>query len=99
MFYQLAPNTYGGGAGGDGGNGRTPGVGGEQGVIGIAGAGTNGSINDNSIGWGQNGVDNGALKGLAGSGIVDGVNSLGLTADVVLFGATAARYVNGNGDH
>ena len=71
-----------------------PGIGGAQGAIGNAGAGANGDINDTGIGWGQDGVDNDASKGLAGSGIIDSG-----AANVVLFGATAARYVNGNGDH
>ena len=93
-FTQVGPNAWLGGAGGNGGNGRLPGIGGAQGAIGNAGAGANGDINDTGIGWGQDGVDNDASKGLAGSGIIDS----GAT-NVVLFGATAARYVNGNGDH
>lgn len=93
-FTQVSPNAWLGGAGGDGGNGRLPGTGGAQGDVGNAGAGTNGNINDTGIGWGQDGVDNDASKGLAGSGIIDSG-----AANVVLFGATATRYVNGNGDH
>ena len=93
-FTQAGPNAYLGGAGGDGGNGRLAGIGGAEGAVGNSGAGTNGSINDTGIGWGKDGVANDALKGLAGSGIIDS----GAT-NVVLFGATAARYVNGNGDH
>ena len=96
-YFQVAPNVFLGGSGGDGGNGRLPGTGGSVGAVGdvpYANNGANGSINDTGIGWGQDGVDNDASKGLAGSGIIDSG-----AANVVLFGATAARYVNGNGDH
>ena len=94
-YFQVGPNAWLGGSGGDGGNGRLPGTGGAVGPVGdISSAGSNGSINDTGIGWGQDGVDNDASKGLAGSGIIDSG-----AANVVLFGATAARYVNGNGDH
>jgi len=94
--FQVGPTNWLGGDGGDGGNGRLPGTGGTAGAIdgGISSAGSNGSINDTGVGWGQDGVDNDASKGLAGSGIIDSG-----AANVVLFGATAARYVNGNGDH
>ncbi len=94
--FQVGPVNWLGGSGGDGGNGRLPGTGGPAGAIdgGISGAGSNGNINDTGVGWGQDGVDNDASKGLAGSGIIDSG-----AANVVLFGATAARYVNGNGDH
>ena len=105
--YIFAPNGGDGGFdhvgttsgdGGNGGNGRSPGAGGAAGFAGSplpsGTAGTNGSINDTGAGWGQDGVDNDAQKGLAGSGIIDSG-----AANVVLFGATAARYVNGNGDH
>jgi len=94
--FQVGPVNWLGGSGGDGGNGRLPGTGGPAGAIdgGISGAGSNGNINDTGVGWGQDGVDNDASKGLAGSGIIDSG-----AANVVLFGATATRYVNGNGDH
>jgi len=94
-YSQVGPNAWLGGSGGDGGNGRLPGTGGAVGAVGdISSAGSNGNINDTGVGWGQDGVDNDASKGLAGSGIIDSG-----AANVVLFGATAARYVNGNGDH
>jgi len=94
-YFQAGPNAWLGGSGGDGGNGRLPGTGGAVGAVGdISSAGSNGNINDTGVGWGQDGVDNDASKGLAGSGIIDSG-----AANVVLFGATAARYVNGNGDH
>ena len=104
--YIFAPNGGSGGFahsgttsgdGGDGGNGRLPGLGGSAGDnnnVSPGSAGSNGNINDTGIGWGQDGVDNDSSKGLAGSGIIDSG-----AASVVLYGATAARYVNGNGDH
>ena len=104
--YIFAPNGGSGGFnhsgttsgdGGDAGNGRLPGSGGSAGDnnnVSSGSAGSNGNIINTGIGWGQDGVDNDATKGLAGSGIIDSG-----AASVVLFGATAARYVNGNGDH
>jgi hypothetical protein len=86
------------GNGGNGGDGRAPGDGGEEGdqsgneaESGING--TNGQINGTGGGWGNDGIDNDALKGLKGSGIIDN------GATVVLFGDTPTRYINGAGDH
>ena len=55
--------------------------------------GTNGEIDGSGSGWGLVGANNGASGGLAGSGIIDS------GATVTLFGSTALRYINGNGDH
>ena len=58
---------------------------------GISGAGDGGNGGD----WGQPGAvgQTGQFGGLAGSGIFDS------GATVTLFGSTATRYINGNGDH
>jgi hypothetical protein len=88
------------GNGGDGGDGRLVGVGGLAGaaggvVITQGLAGVSGQIDGSGTGWGNDGAANGASSGgLAGSGIVDG----GATT-VNLYGTTAARYINGSGDH
>lgn len=86
------------GDGGIGGDGRVPGTGGEQGVdpgfVSEPGlAGRNGEIDGSGSGWGLDGVNNDAVGGLKGSGIIDN------GATVVLFGDTPARYINGNGSH
>jgi len=86
------------GDGGRGGDGRTPGTGGRSGYSTGAGAiaandGVNGQIDGSGSGWGNDGVANDALGGAKGSGIINS------GATVNLFGATAARYINGNGDH
>lgn len=93
----ISPN-YTSGNGGNGGDGRGVGVGGAAGraidggtITGITG--TNGEIDGTGTGWGLAGANNGATGGLAGSGIIDS------GATVNLFGATASRYINGNGDH
>ena len=93
----TSPN-YVSGNGGRGGDGRASGIGGDAGVAEggsiVAGqTGTNGEINGTGSGWGNAGANNGATGGLAGSGIIDN------GATVTLFGATSARYINGNGDH
>ena len=74
----------------DGANGDIIGNGGAGGG-GISGAGDGGNGGD----WGQPGAvgQTGQFGGLAGSGIFDS------GATVTLFGSTATRYINGNGDH
>lgn len=99
------------GSGGGGGAGSTFGLGGSAGAVpddvrfesgatgnngtstGNGGAGLDGS--GAGGGYGQNGSANavGVAGGLAGKGVVD---SGGV---VTLYGATALRYINGNGDH
>ncbi len=86
------------GKGGNGGDGRSAGVGGDPGdnsgpfaESGIPGV--NGEIDGLGTGWGVDGIDNDASKGLKGSGIIDS------GATVTLFGDTPARYINGAGDH
>ena len=102
------------GGGGGGGAGRLPGVGGEStsnlpldidsqngfngdiaGVGGVGGIGFSGATDGGAGGnWGQAGTAaSGGAAGLAGSGILDN------GATVTLYGATAARYINGNGSH
>lgn len=86
------------GDGGDGGDGRSQGVGGQYGTVTGSGAtngntGSNGEIDGTGSGWGVDGVDNSASKGLAGSGVVDN------GATVTFYGDTPTRYVNGNGSH
>ena len=86
------------GNGGNAGDGRQPGVGGEFGPAfgneaSQGSTGTNGQIDGTGSGWGNVGASNDATGGLAGSGIIDN------GATVTLFGATSARYINGNGDH
>jgi hypothetical protein len=93
----IEPN-YVSGDGGRGGDGRSSGIGGEAGisvggVITNGNTGTNGEINGSGSGWGLVGANNNATGGLAGSGIIDS------GATVTLFGSTALRYINGNGDH
>jgi hypothetical protein len=77
------------GDGGDGGDGRAPGIGGAS----FQTAGANGQIDGSGTGWGVDGVDNAATKGLKGSGIIDN------GATINLFGDTPARYINGAGSH
>ncbi len=95
--HTQSSGTYTSGKGGDAGDGRTPGSGGFSGtafgdaVVGQAGV--NGEIDGSGSGWGNDGADNDANRGLAGSGILDN------GATVNLFGADASRYINGNGDH
>lgn len=88
---------YTSGNGGDGGDGRTSGIGGDFGLSGDNSqpgeAGKNGEIDGSGSGWGNDGVNNDATGGLAGSGIKDN------GAIVNLFGSTPTRYINGNGDH
>jgi hypothetical protein len=87
------------GNGGDGGDGRNPGSGGDSGIAAGGGnvtrgtAGSNGQIDGSSSGWGNAGANNNAIGGNAGAGVIDS------GATVVLFGTTAARYINGIGDH
>lgn len=86
------------GDGGDGGDGRSAGTGGNTGTANgtrtsPGTAGTNGEIDGSGSGFGNDGVDNNEQKGLKGSGIIDS------GATVNLFGATALRYINGNGSH
>ena len=87
-----------GGAGGNGGDGRLPGAGGAGGtvfkdfVFTSGDAGVNGTI-DGTTGFGLDGADNDAAKGLAGSGVIDS------GATVTFYGADASRYINGRGDH
>jgi len=101
----------GGSTGGDGGNagdGRGSGIAGAGRDAGIGGAGgvadysptknygdngINGSIDGSGSGWGNAGANNDATGGAAGSGVVNN------DATVVLYGADASRYINGNGDH
>ncbi len=107
-FTTGTPHEFWPNHGGDGGNGR------EVGIGGATGAGSNpildgqppsehGSIEDDGTGWGVAGVAgvstssnvgtaNGGAAGAAGKGIVTG------SATVRIFGSSAARFVNGNGD-
>tara|TARA_R110000868_G_scaffold203244_1_gene451076 strand:- start:1694 stop:4078 length:2385 start_codon:yes stop_codon:yes gene_type:complete len=74
---------------------------------GAGGAGSSGSGDGGNGGdWGVAGSPSQASSthpaengGAAGSGIIDGLNAAGVAPTVNLFGATAARYINGNGDH
>jgi hypothetical protein len=92
--------------GGGGGAGRVAGLGANSGglngtITGTGGlGGTDGPVAEHGGdggAWGIAGADgaagSGQLGGLAGSGIKDS------GATVVLFGSTALRYINGNGDH
>lgn len=90
------------GDGGAGGDGRVYGAGGDAGYIDPyvgnpptteGTAGTNGTINGSTTGWGVAGADNSTTGGAAGSGVFDN------GATVVFFGSDASRYINGNGDH
>lgn len=85
------------GDGGLGGDGRSAGIGGSQGASTLGSefgaTGSNGEIDGSGTGWGNAGVNNGAVGGLAGSGVVDN------GATVTFFGSNATRYINGNGDH
>jgi hypothetical protein len=107
-----AQSGYSGNAGG-GGAGRTIGSGGSGGALtggsgtvgqsgvdgstsGTGGNGGTGAPSSNAGDggdWGQPGGNGAANGGDAGSGIIDSGGT------VVLFGSTAARYINGNGDH
>jgi len=94
----TTPN-YTSGNGGLGGDGNAAGAGGAAGdanpssQVNQGSAGANGQIDGSGSGWGLAGANNDAVGGAAGSGIIDN------GATVNLFGATAARYINGNGDH
>ena len=86
------------GNGGNGGDGRNPGTGGPSGdaegvLTELGDTGSNGEIDGTGSGWGNAGVNNDAIGGLAGSGVKDN------GATVVFFGDTPARYINGTGDH
>lgn len=88
----IGPNIS--GDGGNGGDGRPAGIGGDAGDGVDQGiTGSNGEIDGSGSGWGLAGVNNGALGGAAGSGVVDN------GATVTFFGSTALRYINGSGDH
>ena len=67
----------------------------KSGVGGVGGGGFSGATDGGTGGnWGQAGTAaSGGAAGLAGSGILDN------GATVTLYGATAARYINGNGSH
>jgi hypothetical protein len=93
----IYPNLV-SGDGGGGGDGRSQGVGGQYGTVTGSGAtngntGSNGEIDGSGSGWGVDGVDNSAAKGLAGSGVVDNGGT------VIFYGDTPTRYINGNGSH
>jgi hypothetical protein len=106
---EYAGNSGGGGAGrlqGEGADGgqsvlSPDGVNGTAGqsgdIIGNGGNGGSGTPTSGGNGgdWGQDGstVSGGEVGGLAGSGIKDS------GATVTLYGSTATRYINGNGDH
>ena len=111
--YEVLDQHFNGGGGG-GGAGRLSGVGGEStsnlpldidsqngfngdiaGSGGAGGVGFSGATDGGTGGnWGQAGTAaSGGAAGLAGSGILDN------GATVTLYGATAARYINGNGSH
>ena len=60
---------------------------------GYANNGSSGTINGSTSGWGNAGSNNSATGGAAGSGVIDS------GATVTFYGDTAARYINGNGDH
>lgn len=86
------------GDGGDGGDGRAAGQGANAGsfaggTTSSGSTGVNGEIDGTGTGWGNNGINNDAIGGAPGSGIIDS------GATVVLFGDTPARYINGNGSH
>ena len=104
--------TEGNAGGGGGGAGRTPGIGGINTESSFSYVGQNGDIignggdggvssqpaTDGGDGgdWGLNGNSTASgvgFGGLAGSGIINGGGT------VTLYGATAERYINGNGDH
>ena len=79
------------GNGGDGARGQeygTPGLAGE--TFGTAQEGSDGAVN---TAFGINGVDNDAVGGLVGKGIVDNGGVINL------INSTASRYINGGGDH
>lgn len=86
-----------GGDGGKGGNGRSVGVGGTAGIVTDASftqfPGSNGVNGTETAPFGVDGSNNNALGGSKGKGVVDSGGA------VVFFGDTAARYINGNGDH
>ena len=100
-FTQFDPSSGVGGNGGNGGDGRSVGVGGTGGFISVSpiypstdgSNGSSGTINGSTSGWGNAGANNDATGGAAGSGVIDG------GATVTFYGDTAARYINGAGDH
>ena len=79
------------------------------GIGGAGGAGTSGSGDGGNGGnWGLAGSPSQASSqnpsesgGAAGSGIIDGLNALGVAPTINLYadGDLATRYINGNGDH
>lgn len=85
---------------GDGGDGIDGGFGGSFGDVSLwvnpvyLGVGADGANGGYPTAWGQVGAANNAnAGGLAGSGVIDS------GATVTFYGDTAARYVDGNGDH
>ena len=87
-----------GGAGGNGGDGNLPGLGGPAGADNEEGDvtnsnGINGTSNISTGVFGMDGANNNAFGGAKGKGVVDS------GATVTFFGSSAARYVNGGGDH
>ncbi|MCJ8293387.1 MAG: hypothetical protein MJK15_03190 [Colwellia sp.] len=98
FFVQGIESSGIGGDGGDGGDGINPGVGGFGGVIvGTAlatpgDAGSNGQTDGTGTGFGVDGVDNDALKGIKGDGIIKN------GANVKVFGSTPLNFINGGGD-
>jgi len=79
------------GRGGNSGKGQQNGNVGQAGTnTDLAEQGISGSVNTV---FGIDGANNNATGGLAGSGVVDN------GAVVTFYGETAARYINGNGDH
>ena len=95
---QTPPGGDTSGNGGDAGDGRSAGVGGDAGealsiAVNPGTGGSNGEIDGTGSGWGNAGLNNDAIGGLAGSGVIDN------GATVTFFGDTPTRYINGNGDH
>ena len=89
-----------GGDGGNGGNGRSVGNKGAGGIVDAAGEdsengndGVDGLESGVNIDFGLLGLNNNAVGGLPGAGIVDNGGT------VTLFGETSVNYVNGVGDH
>lgn len=86
------------GDGGDGGDGYDFGDGGVAGTLtgtnlsSEGSNGTNGKIDGTGTGFGVDGVDNDATKGLKGKGLVKG------GATVRVFGDTPSNFINGSGD-
>ena len=88
------------GNGGNGGDGRVGGIGGNNAEIEVGGVivdesefGSTGDEDGFTGSFGQDGVDNDAVKGLKGKGVIDS------GATVTFFGSNATRYINGSGDH